>query len=118
MEPDNKFICDNCKYETNRASNWLRHCESAKHQRNGAKKQHICEECGYETTGNWNLKVHILSQHATVEERAKQKYYCSDCDQVFFSPVYYESHMAGIKHATYVKALEELKKVKNAKPLK
>jgi len=114
MEPKKEiFRCDCCNYETNMTSFWLRHCETAKHKRNGQKKQHICEVCDYETTGIWNLKAHMLSQHSTPEERSKQKYYCKDCDQVFFSPVYYEKHMAGIKHANYVKAIEELKKVQS-----
>ena len=112
MESDKKFTCDYCNFSTNTSYSWLRHCESAKHKRQGAKKTHFCKDCDYETTSNWNIKAHILSQHATKEERAKQKYYCPDCDRVFFAPLYYNNHMKGVKHATFVKAMEELKKIK------
>jgi len=41
--------------------------------------------------------------HSTKEERSKSKYYCNDCDQVFFLPLFYDSHMKGRKHINQVK---------------
>ena len=112
MEQVKNFICHNCNYETNRPCDWLRHCDSEKHKRQGRKKKHTCEECDYETTSAWNMKAHNLSQHATKEERAKQKYYCGVCDTVFFSPLYLQNHVNGSRHANYVKAVAELNKLK------
>jgi hypothetical protein len=57
------------------------------------------------------MKLHFLSNHSTKEERSKEKYYCSDCDMVFFSPSYMNAHMEGIKHKNYVEAINELNKV-------
>ena len=42
--------------------------------------------------------MHLLSKHSTKEERMKQKYYCEDCDHVFFCSTYYNTHINGVKH--------------------
>lgn len=39
---------------------------------------------------HWNLKMHKLTQHSTLEERTKSKYYCNICDLVFFSQLYHK----------------------------
>lgn len=107
-----KFYCDYCKFNTKKPSDWLRHVESQKHKNMGGKKKYICEKCEHESQSSWNLKLHKLTQHSTKEERSKQKYYCKDCDIVFFSPLYMNKHMKGKRHANYVKAVEELNKLK------
>lgn len=108
MEEKPKFNCDSCNYFTKHPSEWLKHISSKKHERNGKPKTHICDICQYETKTHWNLKMHNLSVHATKDERSSQKYYCNDCDQVFFSYVYYHKHMNGIKHKNYVLAIKSL----------
>ena len=104
------FSCECCNFTTNKPSYWLKHTQSQKHQRYGEKKIHNCKFCEYSTRTSWNMKAHILSQHATKEERLKQKYYCNDCDRVFFSSLYMINHMNGKRHNNYIKALEELNK--------
>jgi hypothetical protein len=112
MEGTPKFNCDFCKYFTNHPSEWLKHISSKKHERNGKPITHICKICNYETKTHWNLKMHILSVHASSNERSLHKYYCKDCDQVFFSPMYHNKHINGIKHKNYVLAIKSLENVK------
>ena len=113
MEDNKEFSCHYCNYETNKPSDWLKHCASGKHNRLGQKKSHECDECDYTTKSAWNMKLHNLSQHCSKKERSEQKYYCSDCDVVFFAPLYKEKHMNGIKHKNYVKSKEEQNKINN-----
>jgi hypothetical protein len=53
---------------------------------------------------HWNLKMHLLSIHSTLEERAQSKYYCKDCDKVFFCSVYMNTHNNGIHHKNMILA--------------
>jgi hypothetical protein len=115
MEQDKKYYCHYCNFETNKPYSWIRHCESAKHLRHGAKKIHKCAECDFESIGTWNLKIHVLSQHSSKEERAEYKYYCDACDVIFISKLYYDKHMHGKKHENRVKANELLDKLKKEK---
>ena len=101
-----KYNCEYCNLNTDSASIWLKHLVSAKHKRKGQPKTHKCELCEFETKTSWNYKLHYISQHSTKEERSKSKYYCDICDQVFFSPLYKNSHMNGIKHMNQVKIYE------------
>lgn len=110
-----EFYCQLCDFTTLKPSHWLTHTKTQKHLRNGAKKTHNCKECDYVASTPWNLRMHFLTKHATKEERQKQKYYCPDCDLVFFSPLFYDSHMKGIRHKNYVDSMLELEKIKNIK---
>jgi hypothetical protein len=103
MDNNKKYICNLCNYFTDFPSEWLKHLETQKHLRNGKKKPTTCDLCNYETSSHWNIKLHKLSQHATVIERQQHKYYCNLCDQVFFSKLYYDKHMNGKKHFNMVK---------------
>ncbi len=38
-------------------------------------------------------------------DRAKQKYYCESCDQVFFCSQYMKKHIEGKRHKNYILAL-------------
>jgi hypothetical protein len=55
---------------------------------------------------HWNLKYHNLTNHSTIEERKLQKYYCNDCDQVFFCSLYMQKHMNGKIHKNLILALK------------
>ena len=105
---DNKkvFECKICNYSTIKPSDWIKHIDSMKHQRGGQKKSKKCEICNEEFFSHWNLKHHMLVTHETKEERQKQKYYCNDCDKVFFCSKYYDKHMNGVKHKNYVLAIK------------
>lgn len=103
-----KFNCIDCDYHTNRASFWLKHIECEKHKRKGKIKATICKFCNHQSLSHWNLKMHILSQHSTKEERTSSKFYCIICDQVFFCKLYLDNHNNGIKHKNMIKAIDAL----------
>ena len=69
--------------------------------------------CNKDFFSHWSLKHHILVTHQTKEERMKQKYYCSDCDQVFFCSQYLKKHNEGIRHKNYVLAIKLENELKN-----
>jgi hypothetical protein len=93
-----KYTCDICNYKTAIKTSWHCHILSDKHNRNGQKKPISCEKCDYIGLNHWNLKLHILSQHSTIEERKNSKYYCKTCDQVFFCKLYIDNHNKSNKH--------------------
>ena len=101
-----KYSCNNCNYNTNYPSEWLKHLETQKHQRNGEKKSTKCDLCDYESTSHWNIKIHKLSQHATIEEKKEHKYYCIECDQIFFCKNFHDKHILSTKHLNIVKIKE------------
>ena len=107
-----KYNCECCKLNKSCTAIWLKHLDSAKHKRHGEPKFHKCDLCEFQTKTSWNYKLHKLSQHSTKEERSNSKYYCNICDVVFFSPLYYNSHMKGSKHKNLV-LLDEYNKTIN-----
>ncbi len=107
-----KFNCVECNYHTSKNSDWLKHEQSSKHLRNGQKKPTQCSKCNHNAYTHWNLKLHILSQHSTIEERKKSKFYCESCDQVFFCKLYMDNHNSGIKHKNIIKNLSSKSKNK------
>ena len=106
-----KYYCNLCDHGSNSNSDFLKHTKSKKHERGGLK-QKICLICNHECFNHWNLKQHILTQHSTIEERRKQKYYCDICDTVFFSKLYMETHMKGKKHNNTILCNIEIDKLK------
>jgi hypothetical protein len=97
-----KWHCDLCKYGTNKPSDWIKHNNSKKHERNGSKKPVYCNLCDLKSLTHWNHKMHILLKHSTKEERMKQTYYCLDCDSLSFCSTYHSKHINGIKHKNIV----------------
>ena len=98
-----KFYCETCKYGCDNNSTYKKHISSQVHARGGQKKTYKCDSCDYETSISvWNCKMHYIAKHATKEVRAQQKYYCSYCDVVFFSPLYFTNHNKNISHLTNV----------------
>ena len=98
-----KFYCQSCKYGCDNNSTYNKHLKSQVHARGGQKKVYKCEFCEYETKISlWNCKMHVIAKHSTKEVRTHQKYYCSICDVVFFSPLYLTNHNKNISHLTNV----------------
>lgn len=106
MENKKTFQCDLCDYSTVKPSDWIKHVNSGKHKRKGEYKSKKCDQCNMEFFSHWNLKQHNLVTHSTKEEREKQKYYCKDCDQVFFCSQYMKKHIEGKRHKNYVLAIQ------------
>ena len=113
MAENKKYLCIFCNYSTNYPCEWIKHTESEKHQRQGKKKTHKCEFCEYEAKSKWNMKLHKLAAHAPKEDRSNMKYYCDICDKVFFSKLFHDKHMNGIKHKNIVKAQELVDQMNN-----
>jgi hypothetical protein len=107
-----KYYCENCNFKSNFPSEWIVHIKSKKHERLGKPKTYICTNCNYEGLNHWNLKMHLITQHTTKEERSKQKYYCSVCDKVFFCNTYYVKHNEGKTHKNRILAEKYLRELK------
>jgi hypothetical protein len=112
---EKKFNCYLCKYHTNKPSDWIKHMKCEKHIRNGNKKPINCDKCNYIGLTHWNLKMHMLVNHSTIEERSKQKYYCKTCDQIFFCSSYMKTHNNGIHHKNLVLAIQLNNELNNIK---
>ncbi len=99
LDKNPKFHCIQCGYYTDHFSCITKHNNSARHLRGGSKKVFQCDKCEYKTdTSHWNLKMHIMSKHATVEEKSKHKYYCALCDAVFFAKKFIMQHNQTLAH--------------------
>jgi len=108
-----KLYCKCCNYKTSKPSDWLKHIETDKHKRNGKKKITICQICNEQFSNTYVLKIHNLMIHAPIEEKIKHKYYCSSCDVIFISELYYLQHNKGKKHTNRIKILESLNELNN-----
>jgi hypothetical protein len=111
-----KLYCSFCNYTAKNNTNWFKHIETAKHHRMGQKKETSCKKCLYTSTSHWNIKIHNLYIHSTIEERKATKYYCETCDNVFLCSAYYNKHMQGKLHMNKIKvkeSLEQIKKLEN-----
>jgi hypothetical protein len=104
-----EFNCITCNYSTNKHSDWIKHEKTQKHLRNGKQKITKCDKCDYSSHSHWNVKLHNMSQHSTLEERKTSKYYCITCDYVFFCPTYLNKHMNGKHHMNKVNNKSNIK---------
>ncbi len=100
-----KYICEKCKLYTNAKSTYDKHLLSGIHingkraTRSNKKLIEKCENCDYTTKNITNMRLHILNNHATKEERKeKLKYYCELCDYGTFGESLYEKHKNSPKH--------------------
>ena len=66
------------------------------------KKPINCANCNYIGLTHWNLKMHYMAIHSTIEERNNCKYYCKDCDKVLFCSTYMKTHNNGIQHKNMI----------------
>ena len=87
-----------CDFIATRPCEWFIHIKSRKHSRNGQAK--LCEICNVEFKTHWIQKMHKLKFYASIEERSKMKYYCKECDLVFFSQLYIDKHTNGKIHSS------------------
>lgn len=101
-----EYYCECCEVKVNHINNWTRHVNSSKHKRAGQPKSIECSLCDRKFINHITQKHHMLSAHASKEERAKEKYYCNTCDYVFISKLYMDKHIEGKFHKSKVKSLE------------
>jgi len=110
-----EFYYHLCNYRSSNCTNWLKHIDTKKHLRNGKPKSSKCNMCEYESSSHWNLKLHTLSQHSTIEERRNHKYYCDTCDLVFFCSTYMNKHINGKIHKNRELCLKFQKEINDTK---
>ncbi len=122
MEPKKKLnlFCQICNFQANRPAEFIRHVDSNKHKRNGVKIKDTtfkCSECDKILVNHFSYKIHKIQMHGTIEEKRKQRYYCEQCDIVFISKLYMESHLAGKKHNNILKSIKLLEEIQMQKIL-
>ncbi len=100
-----KHECEKCNYKTNYKSQWNAHIATTLHKtgkrkvRSDRKCSEKCSQCGYYECNNTNMKLHILNNHSTKEERkAGFKYYCECCDMGSFAKSIYNKHIKTKRH--------------------
>ena len=113
------LYCNCCNYQAKFPCEFNKHLKSQKHLRKGVQKEYNCDSCEYYATTHWNLKMHCVIKHYTIEQKKELKYYCSLCDNVNFSNLYYTNHLKSTLHKNNVIINEipdsELKLYKQAK---
>ena len=92
------LYCSCCNYQAKFPSEFNKHLTSQKHSRKGIKKDYKCSNCEYFATTHWNLKMHCVLKHYTLEQKKELKYYCKLCDNVNFSNLYYQNHLKSTLH--------------------
>lgn len=104
------YKCDICNYKCKYKSQYIQHLKTNKHKNNGIITKNLpnkfdgkCKLCKYESTSSSNMKVHILANHTTNEEKKeKAKYYCDVCNYGTYIKVHYENHCNTLKHKNNV----------------
>ena len=98
MSTEDPLYCTCCDYKAKFQSEFNKHIKSQKHLRQGKKKDYKCESCDYTATTHWNLKMHMVLKHYTLEQKKELKYYCNMCDNITFSKLYYDNHINSTSH--------------------
>ena len=100
-----KYNCEKCQFKTIYLSHWNEHLTSKKHtgekrkQRNDKIIEEQCKLCNYNSNKTTNMKLHMLTKHATKEERQKEmKFYCEKCDFGCFVQILFDRHLETKKH--------------------
>jgi hypothetical protein len=109
--------CEKCNKKFTSNAHYLIHCETELHKtgkrktRTDKKEDLKCNICNlYSTRQPTNMKLHILNNHTSNEEKKNQfKYYCEYCDFGIFSELRYKNHLETKKH----KIKFESSKIKN-----
>ena len=93
------------EYKCSYLSEWNEHSTSKKHtgQKRKERSDKILEEqckfCQYKSNKTTNMKLHILTNHSTKEDRKKgMKYYCDKCDFGTNAEVLFNRHLETQKH--------------------
>jgi hypothetical protein len=79
MENNNEYFCKTCNYKCSYKSQYDQHLETNKHKNNGKITRNVknkfdgkCKFCKFETNSSSNMKVHILANHTTNEEKKRK----------------------------------------------
>jgi len=109
-----KYVCKECKYETNYKSQWNNHINTTLHKtgkrktRSDRKCPLKCPHCDHKINNNTNMRLHMLNHHSTPDERRKGfTYYCEYCDFGTFGESNYNKHANTRRHKRFVELLNK-----------
>ena len=105
-----QYKCEDCDKNYQFSHQLKKHNKSVKHiamlDGSAFKCKNYDKECDYETNTKFNLTMHILNNHSTVEERKKGfPFYCEPCDVGRGSEKELETHLKTKKHEKQIKKL-------------
>ena len=68
--------CDCCNFDAHSQTEWTKHINTKKHNRNGQKiaDNLKCVQCGLVSYNSYNFKIHMIIVHGTSEDKKKQSY--------------------------------------------
>ena len=107
--------CEKCNISFKFKSQLEKHCKTELHKtgkkktRSDKKEEFKCEICNlYTTNQQTNLKLHILNNHKTKEERKNEfPYYCELCDSGCMEEKLYKKHLETKKHKKKIDLLSK-----------
>ena len=113
-ELENKIKhCIKCNKTFTSNTHYLIHCETELHKtgkrktrtdKQGELKCNICNL--YSTRQQSTLKIHILNNHSSIEEKKKEyKYYCEYCDIGYLVEYKFNTHLDTLKHKIKISIL-------------
>lgn len=105
-EETKNFTCDKCNVSFKHNFILENHYKSGLHingkrkPRSDKKPELVCEICNnFKTISDFQLKLHMLNNHKTEEEREKEfTYYCKICKIGFFEEAGYKKHIGTSRH--------------------
>ncbi len=106
MEEYKDNYCSKCDKLFRFNSQYKKHCETELHKtgqrkcRSDKKEERICPHCDlYITRQPTNLKLHILNNHSTIDERRREfPFYCDLCNSGFMKTTGLDRHLTTRKH--------------------
>ena len=108
--------CKKCNNTFTSNTHYLIHCETELHK-TGKRKTRVdkqgelkCNICNlYSTKQQSTLKIHILNNHSSIEEKKKEyKYYCEYCDIGYLVEHKINTHLNTLKHKIKISILNIL----------
>ena len=108
--------CEKCNKTFTSNAHYLIHCETELHKtgkrkaRTDIKEEFKCSICNiYTTKQPTNMKLHILNNHSSIEEKKNGfKYYCEICNIGYFIEHKIIAHLETTKHKIKISTLNNL----------
>lgn len=102
---ETKYNCEKCQYKCSYLSEWNEHLTAKKHtgekrkERSDKILEEQCKFCLYKSKKTTNMKLHVLTNHSTKEERkTSMKFYCDKCDFGTNAEILFNRHLETQKH--------------------
>jgi len=108
--------CVKCNKTFTSNTHYLIHCETELHKtgkrkiRADRQEELKCTICNlYSTKQHSTLKIHILNNHSSIEEKKKEyKYYCEYCNIGYLVEDKFNIHLDTLKHKIKISTLNNL----------